>query len=198
MHLNDFKAFFIIFLAFSIATTSCTSAKFQQGFSYHPAVEGPSIGSNQSNDIQIQPKEDQQRVVQPIAEISTIEIAEMPIEFQELKTARSPEHIDQGEVILEKTTSPKQTVQQLITNYAEDHHIAISSKQQRYINKVLTKIEHKATFKSIIWEPQTNVEIFFLMGAGVGLLVGLLGNGLGWFIFLIMSLAYLYFKLLLD
>jgi hypothetical protein len=198
MRLNNLKPLFIVFLAFLMANTSCTTAKFQQGFSYHPAVEGPSIGSNQSNEPQIQPNELQQKVEQPIAIVNTNTFSEIMTEMQEVKATTSIEPIDKNEFIAEKTVTVKQTVQQMVTDYAAAHHTTISAKQHRYINKVLSNIEHKASLKSIIWEPQTNVELFFLLGAGVGLLVGLLGNGLGFFIFLVLALAYLYFKLLRD
>lgn len=198
MRLNDSKPLFIVFLAFLMATTSCSTAKFQQGFSYHPAVEGPSIGSNQSNEAQIQPSTLQQKVEQPIATVTTNTLNEMVSELAEIKATTSIDPIDNAEFIAEKTVAVKQSVQQMVTDYAAAHHTTVSAKQHRYINKVLSHIEHKATFTSIIWEPQTNVELFFLLGAGVGLLVGILGNGLGFFIFLVLALAYLYFKLLLD
>ena len=198
MRLNDLKPLFIVFLAFLMVTTACTTAKFQQGFSYHPAVEGPSIGSNQSNEAQIQPTEVQQKVELPIATVTTNTLNEMVSELAEIKATTPIEHIDHTEFIAEKTVAVKQTVQQMVTDYAVAHHTTVSAKQHRYINKVLSKFEHKATLKSVIWEPQTNVELFFLLGAGVGLLVGILGNGLGFFIFLVLALAYLYFKLLLD
>jgi uncharacterized protein YfkK (UPF0435 family) len=97
----------------------------------------------------------------------------------------------------QKPIEIKKTLQQVVNQYAVENNKPLTQKQQKKLNKIARIIEHKATFSSINWEPETNVELFFLMGAGLGLLVGLLSIGLGWFVFTVFGLLYLYYKLVL-
>jgi membrane-bound lytic murein transglycosylase B len=193
---NNVKILGIAFITFAFAISSCSSVKLSQGFNYKPAVEGPAIGS--------------QAILENQKINNSAENFETKIKSIETSQNSTENQINQNEEILKtvvesnqevavETQKPleiRKTFQDVVNQYEVDNNKTFTKTQKKKLNKIAEILEHKTSFSSIYWAPETNVELFFLMGAGLGLLVGLLSIGLGWFIFIVFSLLYLYFKLI--
>jgi hypothetical protein len=184
---SNVKMYKAVFILFTFAICSCTTVRINQGFSYKPAIEGPSIGSQtiaetQTNETKI--------------ETNFESIPELQLNHQEVDLQNLIESNKEVFVESENPIEIRKSFQDIVNQYAVENKKTITKNQLKRLNKIAEIIEHKARFSSIDWAPETNVELFFLMGAGLGLLVGLLTIGLGWFIFIVFSLLYLYFKLI--
>lgn len=193
---NNVKILGIAFITFAFAISSCSSVKLIQGFNYKPAVEGPAIGS--------------QAILENQKSNNSAENFETKVKSIETSQNSTENQIYQNEEILatvvesnqemtietQKPIEIRKTFQDVVNQYEVDNNKTFTKTQKKKLNKIAEILEHKASFSSIYWAPETNVELFFLMGAGLGLLVGLLSIGLGWFIFILFSLLYLYFKLI--
>jgi hypothetical protein len=173
MRLNNLKPLFIVFLAFSMATISCSTAKFQQGFSYQPAVEGPSIGSNQSNEAQIQPNELQQKVEQPIASITTNRLNEMVsetsdhYEFVDFEVFASPD----GSKFLLKSSHKPNKESKFVTDFIV-YNVSTMEKlwkaREKQLEKVLLNASHiRGSIEGIAGADAVNLN---LLDDAVGLL----------------------------
>jgi len=196
MNMSNVKTLLMAFVAITFTVSSCNTARLNQGFSYKPAVEGPAIGS-QSN---VETEKIDASQENNIFNTKPIEISKNIPETQLNQQEVGFSNIDltNHEIIVEsqKPVEIRKTFQDAVNQYALEHEKTFTKKQQKKLNKITAIIERKASFSSINWAPETNVELFFLLGAGLGLLVGLLSIGLGWFIFILFSLLYLYFKLI--
>jgi hypothetical protein len=196
MNISNVKMLCAVLITFAIFFSSCNTVRLNQGFNYKPTVEGPSIGS--------QPVEESHSNTNTAENIEvrekTIENAtNLPENHLNLQEEDLSKVIGSNQEILVETQKPKEirkTFQFAVNQYAVEHEKTFTKRQQKKLSKIAEILEHKASFSSIYWAPETNVELFFLMGAGLGLLVGLLSIGLGWFIFIVFSLLYLYFKLI--
>ena len=86
----------------------------------------------------------------------------------------------------------------MASEYAVSQNKQLTNKQLRKLDRYADKMEKKQRRgpEDVNWGPANNLEWFVLIGAAVGLVVGILGSGFGWFIFLGLALVYLYLKLL--
>jgi len=83
--------------------------------------------------------------------------------------------------------------------YGEKNQVSYSEKQLKKLDKIslkLEKMKKKEGGPDVSWGPSNNLEWAILGAAAVGLFVGIFGVGLGWFVFLIAALAYLFLKLI--
>jgi len=193
---SNVKMYKAVFILFTFAICSCTTVRINQGFSYKPAIEGPSIGSQtiaetQTNETKIETNFESTKSIDVLKSIPELQLNHQEVDLQNLIESNK-------EVVVEseKPIEIRKSFQDIVNQYAVENKKTITKNQLKRLNKIAEIIEHKARFSSIDWAPETNVELFFLMGAGLGLLVGLLTIGLGWFIFIVFSLLYLYFKLI--
>lgn len=183
-----FIAFGCLVVIFSLA--SCSSTRYQEGFSYIPANPGPDMGSSE---IQIEGVRGKVEEVQPM-EGDVVKVEANEQELTELvHTSIQVQHSQPAQ------TDFKASVREVARQYGEKHEVRYSEKQLRKLDKVasrLEKMQHRKQGPDVTWGPSNNLEWAILGAAAVGLFVGIFGIGFGWFIFAIAALAYLYFKLL--
>jgi hypothetical protein len=196
MNMRNVKTLLMAFIAITFTVSSCNTARLNQGFSYKPAVEGPAIGSQSNVETEkTDASQENNNFNTKSFEISK-NIPETQLNQQEVGFTNIDLAKHEVEIESQKPVEIKKTFQDAVNQYALEHEKTFTKKQQKKLNKIAAIIESKASFSSINWAPETNVELFFLLGAGIGLLVGLLSIGLGWFIFIVFSLLYLFFKLI--
>ena len=184
----------IAMMAVLILGMSCSASK-QNGFSYRPAYSGPDVsGTLEANGLtedlnarsfalpQAQPEALNQPADQHAIAADLASIVE-----QQVTAHDAAEKVD-----------ARKAVADISEAYAEKNNIQLSQKQMRKLDKFAAKLEKKQQKMSDVeWGPKNNLEIFLLAAAGVGLVVGFF-SAIGWFVFLVAALVYLYLKLLKD
>jgi hypothetical protein len=184
----------IAMMAVLILGVSCSASK-QNGFSYRPEYAGPDVsgaveatGTNEnlntptSRLLQGQPDALNQPMDQQAIVADLVSIVD-----QHITSSASIEKVDARKAVTEISEA-----------YAEKNNIQLTPRQVRKLDKYAAKLEKKQQKMSDVeWGPKNNLEIFLLAAAGVGLVVGFF-SAIGWFVFLVAALVYLYLKLLKD
>lgn len=194
---NSISALPVLILVISLVSVSCSSSRYQQGFSYQPAYAGPDVAAGQSEE-KITPdplplsNTTQLNSLSPatdaVIEPSTPQAALAEIVNKEYQEAQ----------IENKSISHREIIHKMASEYAVSQNKQLTNKQLRKLDRYADKMEKKQRRgpEDVNWGPANNLEWFVLIGAAVGLVVGILGSGFGWFIFLGLALVYLYLKLL--
>jgi hypothetical protein len=98
--------------------------------------------------------------------------------------------------VVDERTDIQQSVERANAVLTENFQITLTEKQSQRASKLVNRwMEKKQDPSSVDWAPRTNMEMFSLGAAGVGLVVAFF-SPIGWFVFLVAALAYLYLKLL--
>lgn len=185
-------------LAMTALFASCASSRFQDGFSYRPAHQGPDMSSVEETATIAPPT--QKEYAAPVGEpnppvpaSASLSASQEELMKEMVQTGLTAQ-AEQGEKPDFRTT-----VRKIAGSYAEKNATTLSEKQYRKLDRLAAKMEKKQLKKqgpNVSWGPSNNLEWAILGAAAVGLFVGIFGIGFGWAIFLIAALAYLYFKLL--
>jgi hypothetical protein len=212
-------ALFIACIILSLLFVSCSSVRYQQGFSYQPVYAGPDVSSGQgeekeflSTGITYPPAgentgsshqtgaENTGLSHQPGLENTILThqvvIPETTAEAEILSGIISREYTEQKQS--GQTLSTREKLHKMASDYAISTNKELTGKQLRKLDRLAAKMEkkQKKDASDVSWGPSDNLEWFILLGAGVALVVGILGVGFGWFVFLGLALVYLYLKLL--
>jgi hypothetical protein len=194
---RTFPALTFIILVMSLACFACSSSRYQQGFSYQPAYAGPDVATGQSEErITPLPTEETYQPINKNLAAAAESIVEAPAQTEVLAEIISKEYQEnqQGRSSLNN----REILHKMASQYATTQNKQLTSKQLRKLDRYADKMEKKQRrgAEDVNWGPANNLEWFILLGAGVALVVGILGIGFGWFIFLGLALVYLYLKLL--
>ena len=176
---------------------SCTSSHLQQGFIYQPRFSGPDISSE--SPVSIEKAEVPTAVLEtPDASFPEIYLAETPNLSQTSTLAAIADREYQVANTTGQSINNHEMARKMASEFAETQNKQLTNKQLRKLDRYVAKMEKKQQRRAgdVKWSPSNNLELFFLIAAGVGLVVGILGVGFGWFIFIGCALVYLYFKLL--
>ncbi len=207
-----------------LATISCSSSRYQNGFVYRPAQQGPGFSGSLTEATASDPDHAIQGQIagSVIAPPPTANMTLEPVSFTQSAAPSdlnanlhtdplfSPKGIEEAkatelarliQVQLDTKTGsaavdPQLLVRNMATDYATANGTTLSDKQLRKLDKYAAKLGRKQQKNTDIdWAPENNLEIFILAAAGVGIIVGLFA-GIGWLVFIVAALAYLYLKLL--
>jgi hypothetical protein len=76
----------------------------------------------------------------------------------------------------------------------------LNARQEKKLSKVLSKMDQKMKKqgKEIDWKNNSGLELFFMIMAIAGLVLGIIGQGFGWFVFIVFAGLWLYWKLVKD
>lgn len=198
---------YLLFMLLSAA--SCSTSRHQQGFTYRPAQQGPGVsGSMTEETATAAPEKDNNTtvsiLVEPAAPPAQAGLAEV---VHPLPPATNSSQADldlltrlaNGQAATATTTGPvdlADAVHILAHSYAAEKQVTLSEKQWKKLDRYAAKLQKKQQKADVDWGPNNNLEIFILAAAGVGLVVGLFSVGIGWLVFIVAALAYLYLKLL--
>lgn len=175
-----------------VLAVSCSASR-QNGFSYRPSYQGPDVsGSVETSSTR---EETIPAQVVPTPAPQSVGLAEEG----HVMASDLARIVDQQ---MENNTVGKVDARKAVRDIAEaytvEKNITLTAKQQRKLDKYAAKLEKKQQQKADVeWGPKNNLEIFLLAAAGVGLVVGFF-SAIGWFVFLVAALVYLYLKLLKD
>ncbi len=184
-------------LIISVLCFSCSSSRYQQGFSYQPTYSGPNVSGSLSTEKEIPARDTlasttteniyQQPAIHAPANALQTDVLANIIQQEYHETAPSAQPLNNREA-----------VHNIATKYASSQNITLTNKQLRKLDRFAAKMEKKQKrgAQDVQWGPSNNLEWFVLLGAGVALVTGILGIGFGWFVFLGLALVYLYLKLL--
>jgi len=77
---------------------------------------------------------------------------------------------------------------------------AISPEQERKMTRLAARMDkkQKKQGKEIDWKNNSGLELFFMIMSIGGLVLGIIGVGIGWFVFIVFAGLWLYFKLVRD
>ena len=196
MRRTSLPALFTAIILVGLASFSCSSSRYQQGFSYKPAYSAPDISSGLSEDNvskhpspTLEPKTD-------IIEVGPLATTKLSSETAALATIITQQYEETQSVGSE--VNSREIIHQMAADFANTQNKELTNKQLRQLDRYVTKMEKKnhRGANDVNWGPSNNLEWFVLLGAGVGLVVGILGIGFGWFVFLGLALVYLYLKLI--
>jgi len=194
---RTFPALPFIVIVISLACFSCSSSRYQQGFSYQPSYAGPDVAAGQSEE-KITPltTDEYHQPINKNMPSATESIVETPAETEVLAEIISKEYQENQKGT--NSLSNREIMHKMASQYAVTQNKQLTSKQLRKLDHYADKMEKKQRrgAEDVNWGPANNLEWFILLGAGVALVVGILGIGFGWFIFLGLALVYLYLKLL--
>lgn len=72
--------------------------------------------------------------------------------------------------------------------------------QEKTLRKLSARMEKKLRKQGneIDFRNNTPLELFFMIMAGAGLVLGIFGIGLGWFVFIVAGGIWLYYKLVVN
>lgn len=194
---RTFPALPFIVLIISLSCFSCSSSRYQQGFSYQPAYAGPDVAAGQPEE-KITPltTTDTHQPINKNPASPAETIIENPAQTEVLAEIISKEYQENQQGA--SSLNNREVLHKMASEYAATQNKQLTSKQLRKLDRYADKMEKKQRrgAEDVNWGPANNLEWFILLGAGVALVVGILGIGFGWFIFLGLALVYLYLKLL--
>ncbi len=190
---------------------SCSSSKYQNGFVYKPSHQGPGFSGNMAGET-ASPVTTEETAELMAAHVSPVDgpapetTAPAPSATEALS---APDLADTELGLLTMLTKEQAStlkdsepvnasrlVHDLAAGYAAEKQVTLNQKQLRKLDRYAVKLQKKQQkMAEVDWAPRNNLEIFILAAAGVGVIVGLF-SGIGWFVFLVAALAYLYLKLL--
>lgn len=83
---------------------------------------------------------------------------------------------------------------------SEGKILPLSDKQQQKLDRLTVKMDKKLQQqgREIDWKNNTGLELFFMIMAIGGLVLGIIGIAFGWFVFIVFAGLWLYWKLVKD
>ena len=185
----------IALIAVLILGVSCSASK-QNGFSYRPAYAGPDVSGNA--ELNGTPEE---LKTQSYPNVSPEQVVTQNLAQDEHAIAADLASIVDRQMSahpVQEKVDVKKAVVEITEAYTEKNNIQLTPKQLRKLDRFASQLEKKQQKRADVeWGPKNNLEIFLLAAAGVGLVVGFF-SAIGWFVFLVAALVYLYLKLLKD
>jgi hypothetical protein len=200
------KYVFVLFII--IVYTSCSSARFYKDYSYVPREQAPDISaenqpSTQEPDVK---KSSPTLVNSPRPETSLMVPANQ--ESQELVNDEKMEQVILSfkeemavQQELHEKVSNRQLIKKVSQRLTQEGKISpLSKNQENKLDRMATKMDKKLkkADKGIDFAHNTPLELFFMIMGIVGLVVGIIGQPIGWFVFIVFAGLWLYFKLVED
>jgi hypothetical protein len=190
---------------------SCSSSKYQNGFVYKPSHQGPGFSGNMAGETaspvtteatselmaaHVSPVDGPAPVTTAPATSATEALSAPDLAGTELGLLTMLAKEQASTLKDSEPVNASRLVHDLAAGYAAEKQVTLSQKQLRKLDRYAVKLQKKQQkMAEVNWAPSNNLEIFILAAAGVGVVVGLF-SGIGWFVFLLAALAYLYLKLL--
>jgi len=100
-----------------------------------------------------------------------------------------------------KELTPANLASQLASGLAASGQISpLTARQEKKLQKLAFRMDRKMKkqAKEIDWKNNSDLELFFMIMAIAGLVLGILTVGFGWFVFIVFAGLWLYWKLVKD
>jgi len=100
----------------------------------------------------------------------------------------------------EKTTN-REMMKKVTKRMVETGQISsLTAREEKKLDRAAAKMDKKLKKQGneIDWRNNTPLELFFMIMAIAGLVLGIVGVSFGWFVFIVFAGIWLYFKLVVD
>jgi membrane-associated HD superfamily phosphohydrolase len=198
--------FLVVTLTIAALMVSCSSSKYA-GYGYRPNSKAPDIASGNEtavrtkNEIKLQEasSSEDKIVAEATEKMNKSLSSEEKDKFKKIDEAFHNELNEQrksGEI-----TSNRELMHTVTKKLTDEGTIEkLTPSQEKKLDKLTLKMDKKVLKqgKEIDATHNTNLELFFLIMAVAGLVLGILGVWLGWLLLVVFGGLWLYYKLVRD
>lgn len=200
-----------VFLA---TLSSCSSSRFYNGYTYKGSSQAPDLGGT------ITPTDEAGRTAaDPSATDETITPQATPTETeaasvdinQLLDAEQTPAAVKEmaAKTLAQasqmaadgKRITHQELARELTHTLVQEGKMApLTARQERKLNRMTAKMDRKMQQqgKEIDWKHNSGLELFFMIMAIGGLVLGIIAIPFGWFVFIVFAGLWLYWKLVKD
>lgn len=174
----------------SLFFMSCSSRL--QGFQYVNRNQGPDMTLNDVNIARQEPSPE------PVAEPSYMNADPTAPEENTIAGFAAPAAatFQENQAPAQEKDEIRQAVERVADEMTHTYALRLTEKQAQKATKLVKGwMGKKQDPSSVDWTPRTNMEMFSVGAAGVGLVVAFF-SPIGWFVFMVAALTFLYLKLL--
>jgi hypothetical protein len=185
--------------------TSCSSSRFYKDYQYTPREQAPDISGTEESILNKAPEKDNVVITENPASddkentVSDQQIAENTQKMQQVVQAFKEEMVLQQDAP-EKTTN-REMMKKVTKRMVENGQISsLTAREEKKLDRAAAKMDKKLKKQGneIDWRNNTPLELFFMIMAIAGLVLGIVGVSFGWFVFIVFAGIWLYFKLVVD
>lgn len=163
-----------------------------QGFQYVNRNQAPDMTLNDANIAH------QEQSPEPVVESSYAIAAPITQEENAIAGFIPPaaENFQENQAPTQEIDEIRQAVERVGDEMTQTYAVQLTEKQAQKATKLVKRwMGKKQDPSSVDWMPRTNMEMFSVGAAGVGLIVAFF-SPIGWFVFMVAALTFLYLKLL--
>jgi hypothetical protein len=206
----------LIACCFAIVSASCGSARIYKGYGYAGSQHAPDMGGQAAGapTVQVTPPVSTDAVVPvtqsddipPQVDTKTADIQTMisqaedqPAPVREVAAAALG---DASRMAADGRAITHQSLAREVTStmVASGKIQPLSPRHQEKLDKLTARMDQKLQQqgREIDWKNNTGLELFFMIMAIAGLVLGIVGVAFGWFVFIVFAGLWLYWKLVKD
>jgi hypothetical protein len=194
---------FIVIMVMMIS--SCSSSRFYKDYQYTPREQAPDISGTQETRLEKAPEKEKAVVTVTLSSddkentVSHQQTAENTQKIKQVVHAFKEEMILQQDAP-EKTTN-REMMKKVTKGMVESGQISsLTAREEKKLDRAAAKMDKKLKKQGneIDWRNNTPLELFFMIMAIAGLVLGIVGVSFGWFVFIVFAGIWLYFKLVVD
>jgi hypothetical protein len=201
-----------------LIVSSCSSSRFYKGFEYRGSPSAPDMSGQIVADPKttnealleepgsVTPSNNENSYLPADAPANPASAASLNDEFQDqpenLKlvatvTLDEARKLSKAEAGNPHTSLAKNVVSKL---EASGQISSLTAKQEKKLLKATSRMDKKMKKQGqeIDWKNNSGLELFFMIMAIIGLVLGIVSVGFGWFIFIVFAGLWLYWKLVKD
>jgi hypothetical protein len=188
---------------------SCSSSRIYKNYTYTPKENAPDMGGS----IQTSPEEKpilysnknvqhQASAGPALAQKSTS--SELMTEENIEKIALVQKTFKEEMAFMQEsgeTATNKELMKKVTSKLTHTGQInQLSKSEEKKLNRMAEKMDKKLKKQGdgIDWRNNTPLELFFMIMSIAGLVLGIVGIGFGWFVFIVFGGLWLYWKLVMD
>jgi hypothetical protein len=196
-------------LAMVIITSSCGSSRFYKGYTYQGSAAAPDV-SGEARPLQ-NTENQAPASLNEAAKPSTTETNIPEAQAMSTLAAAQQEEVQMvADVAIREARKMSGEEKEIThTNLAKEvtgslvgsgKIMPLNAKQEKKLSKFVSKLDRKMKKqgKEIDWKNNSGLELFFMIMAIAGLVLGIIGQGWGWFVFIVFAGLWLYWKLVKD
>jgi hypothetical protein len=202
----------LIACCFAIVSASCGSARLYKGYGYTGSQHAPDMGGQQveqdaaavSSETAFPEAQGEELAQQQDGKTADIQVLisqaeNQPTPIRELAVSALG---DASRMAADGKTITHQTLAREVTStmVASGKIQPLHPKHQQKLDKLTAKMDQKLQQqgREIDWKNNSGLELFFMIMAIAGLVLGIIGVAFGWFVFIVFAGLWLYWKLVKD
>lgn len=194
----------LFIVAMVLLVSSCSSSRFYKDYNYSPREHAPDIsGTEQASKEVLEANSNKNSTVQ--INHSETNTGNEPVSLENSGKINVVVQAFKEEMVAKEETTEQSSNRELmkkVTNRLVDEGQIdnLSSREVKKLDRIAAKMDKKLKKQGneIDWRHNTPLELFFMIMAITGLVLGILSVSFGWFIFIVFGGLWLYFKLVED